>query len=63
MTILEQHYFESVPYYANNIAQELNMQNKIAALTLAQNAGIISKDALSKELTNIFKKLNIEIKL
>jgi hypothetical protein len=25
MTILEQHYFESVPYYAKNIEQELNM--------------------------------------
>ena len=63
MTILEQHYFESVPYYANKIAQELNVQNTISALTLAYNSSLISKDVLSKELTNIFKKLNIEINL
>ena len=60
MTILEQRYFESVPYYANEIAQELNVQNKIAALTLAQSAGIISKDTLVTELKPILEKLNIK---
>jgi hypothetical protein len=61
MTILEQLYFEKVPYHAKNITQELNMQNKIAALSLALCAGIISKDTLVNELKPILEKLNIKL--
>ena len=63
MTLAEQHFMETVSYNTDNIASSLNLQNTISALTLAYNSSLISKDALAKELTNIFKKLNIEINL
>ena len=61
MTIIEQRYMEEMPYYTKNIAESLELQNKIAALTLAKNAGLISNDELSKELKPIFNKLNINL--
>ncbi len=62
MTILEQRFMERLPYYVNNIAKSLEVKNKIAALTLANNASLISNEDLSKELQVIFKELNITLK-
>jgi hypothetical protein len=61
MTILEQRFMESLPCYVNTIAKSLEVKNKIAALTLAKNAALISNEDLSKELKPIFKELNLNL--
>lgn len=61
MTVIEHRFMERLPYYVNNIAKSLELHNKIAALTLANNTSLISNEDLSKELQVIFKELNITL--